>query len=851
MKMYLKRHIAMTMVAVLVISLLWNLNIVSAAAATTTPTFTKTKVELVGTGETISLAIKNKVAKSTYKWTSSNKKVATVTSKGVVTSKGKGTATIKCVITYPSKKTKTLSCKVTVVIPATEVKITNAILVNGAHVMNIGSSMDFDTSMVPTNTSDKIYWSISGGDTSCIRIDDAEQGKITALKVGKVTLKATAAKASTKEAAAKSIINESVIIEVVAPTATVKSAEIIASNEIKVEFDSPVNQSTVIGLNNKLSSNIEVTMSKDTKGVVAADPGELTAKLSTDGKILTITSKNAFSGYYGINFTSGILTTAGVALEPYYKKVTYSDTTPPSFAGSSLDDTGMVVSINFSEAMDFSNLKVSDAKLISTTGIAASATTIATLNNVQNYIVSADKKSLVINLSKIPNIDHGKMYSVIISGVKDLAGNLPANIYIPVYFQTDITPKPQARVVSVVRSGYNTITATFDRAIQTPGSGQIEGSSTMPGVVNVDNNKQVVYTFGNNETFYTGLKKVYLGYWSGYNVMATDTSASRLQEFYVDFTADKTSPIMVDYKYDAEKSILTLTYNEEVNLTTSTGIFSSIYTSINEDVIPNTNINYTKISHIEGKNIIKLQLVGLSLIGTYNFNVEQGFVTDNFRNVSMVKALTISTTGSSSGELPGPIEIKQSANNLNEINITFLHKLDKASAMNASNYKIAGLNVLSADLKENISTGATVVLTVSNIDYQVERPMTITGVKGFNNSYAPITLYSTTVTLKETTRPELQGAPVFDATSRSSIRLNFSEAVQGTMTVRVTQAYGSANIEIGNTVTVSGSTAIINLSSIPTANNWIKIDILTSTITDLNGNPIVPMTSSMMVLPVY
>lgn len=852
MKMYLKRQLAMTLAAVLFVSLFWNLNIAKASAATATPTFAKTKVELVGIGETYQMEIKNKVAKSTYKWTSTNTKIATVTSKGLITSKDKGSATVKCVITYPSKKTKTLSCKVTVVIPSTEISISNATLVNGAHVMSLGSSMDFDTRVLPTNSSDKVYWSIGGGDPACIRIDDAEQGKVTAIKTGKVILKATTAKTSTKEAAAKSIINDAVIIEVVGATATVKSADIVASNEIKVVFDSPVNPNTVIGLNNKLSNNIELTMSKDIKGVLAADPGELIAKLSTDQRTLTITSKNALVGYYGINFSSSILTADGVALEPYYKKMSYSDTTPPEFSGSTLDDTGMVVSINFTEAMDFTNLKISDAKLVSTNGATASPTTIATLNNVLNYTVSTDKKSLVINLSKIPTIDHGKLFSVVISGVKDLAGNLPANVYIPVYFQTDNTPKPQARVISVIRSSYNTLTAIFDRAIQTAGYAQIEGSATIPGVIDINNNKKVVYTFGDREAAYTGMKKVYLSNWNSYNVISSDMTASKQNEFYVNFTSDKTSPVLVASSYDPDKAILTLTYNEEVIMAVSTGIFSSIYTSPSEDVKPNTNITYTKLTHNEGNHIIKLQLTGLSLIGRYSFTIEQGFVTDNFRNPSIIRAMDISTTSGTNAELPGPVSITQTANNLSEVNLRFLYKLDTASAINVSNYKIAGVNILSATLKENATTGATVVLTVSDIDYEIERPMTIIGVKGYNNSYSEITSYSTTITLKENKKPVYLDPPVFETSSKNIIRLNFSEAIQGTMAVKVYQMIGSSSLELSNSVTVNGNSAFISLTGgAPTPNYWIRIDVVSSTITDLNGNPAAPMSSSLMVLPNY
>ncbi len=562
------KRIAVLLAFVLTIPLLFNQNTAVAAAATATPSLVQTKVEIIGTGETYQLEIKDKVAKSTYKWTSSSTKIAKVNSSGLVTSVNKGTATIKCVVTYPSKKTKTLSCKVTVTIPAESIEITNDVLVNGAHVLSLGSSMKFNTTLLPKNSSDKVYWSVEGGDAACIRIDNVNDGSVTALKAGKVILRASAAKSASAQAAELSIINDAVIVEVVGPTATVKSVEMISSKEIRVLFDSAVNANTIIGSNGTLTNNIEITLSKDTKGVLAADPGRLTASLSADGKTLTINTQNSLNGYYGINFTSDILTTTGVALESYYKKLSFQDTTPPTYAGYTLDDSGLVATINFSEPLDFSNLKISGATQVSSSTTNATATTLSVLNNVMNYKISEDKKSLVIDLTKISAADYGKYFSIVISGVTDLAGNAPANAFIQAYLQTDTSPKPQAKFVGIQRTSYNIITVTFDRAISFGGYLQVEGGSTITGVPDATNTRRVNYTISDAEAAaYTGVKKVSVGFWKSYNVIATDTSADKMTSYNLDFTIEKTSPILLTYDYDATSAILTLTYSEPVLLT--------------------------------------------------------------------------------------------------------------------------------------------------------------------------------------------------------------------------------------------------------------------------------------------
>ncbi|MDD3172261.1 MAG: hypothetical protein PHF63_01105 [Herbinix sp.] len=840
MKICLKKKLTLFLVVALLVPVFWNQNVTVASAAT--PALTQTKVEISGIGETYDLNIKNKVKGSTYKWTTSNKTVATVTKSGLITSVKKGTATIRCNVTYPSKKTKTLSCKVTVIIPATEISISNAPLVNGAYQLALNSSVDFETVLAPENSTDANYWYIDSGDTDCIRIDDASKGTITGIKAGKVVLRVKAVKTSTKEAAALSDIDAAVIIEVVAPTAGVKSADIVSSNQISVVFDSPVQQSTVINTNNTLSSNITVSMCKNTKNVLADDPGTLTASLSTDMKTLTITSANAFDGIYGINFTNSIMSTSGIALAEYYKQMTYTDTIAPYISAVTMDDTGLIATINFSEALDFSTFKVSGATLV-TTGVTADATTISKLNNANNYVISTDKKSVTINLSNIVVSDYGKIFTVVISGIKDLSGNSPSSAYLMATLRTDTSPRPQAKYLYMTRTSYNTITATFDRAIKTGGWIQISGGTTINGVVDVANNKKVNYTISDAEAQYTGVKQVSICNWNSYNVISTDTSASSMYTYSLDFTTEKVNPYCT-YAFDASTGILTLTYNESVNITTVGGTFSSIFTSTSDDIRPGTNITYTNVSHTDGNNIIKLKLSNMSLIGNYTFTLEAGFVKDYFKNFSLSYTITIGNSSGTSAELPAPYMITQSTTDLNEIDLYFANKLDTVSAQTASNYTITGVTILKAELVSNSSDGAIVKLTVADnsIEVTVGRPITVTGVKGYNNSYTAITSYQTTIELKENKKPYYIST-TFDTTTKNGIKLLFSEQVTGSLVVKVTQTIYGITTDCTNVVTINSNYAYISLVPVPTNGAYLKVEIISNGIKDLSGNAVVPMST--------
>jgi len=853
MRMKLKKKLIMLLAFLLCIPAFWNGNTNIAQAAT--PKFAKSKIDLVGVGEIYQVVINNKVAKSTYKWTTSDKAVIKVSSKGVVTTVGGGTATIRCKITYPSKTTKSLACKVTVTIPADGVRISNAQDKNGAHTMTVGDTYQFESEISPVNTTDKVFWSIGTGDKECIRIDNAEEGKVTAIKAGKVILKATAAKDATEAVANGNINikNAAIIIEVLAPKAEVKSADITGPTEIKVVFYSVVDKSTIIDSSNRLTSNIKLTLGKDAKNVLASDPGTLTPSLSTDAKTLTITSANMFTGTYIIEFTNGIKTSTGIAMEEWYKTMTYIDTVPPYIVSTSVDDTGMINTILFNEPIDTTSLKATSAEIYNG-AVTGTATTVtySTLNNASNYILSTDKKSLSVNMSKISAADYGRMFTVTLAGIKDLSGLAPSNYTLSTVVRTDSSKKEQAVPIYVTRTAYKTLTATFSRALQTPGSLYINGAGSYPGVLDGTDGKKVNYTISDTDALLTGTKTVTITGYNSYNVLESDTSAYNGRALSVDFTVDKNGPMLIDTEYDMNAAILTLTFSEEVNLASSTGIFSTILDTISGERTPGTNITYTQVASTD-KKIIKLKISNMTRIGNYTFTIDQYFATDSFRNPMTSRTITISNATSTSTELPGPFAISQTSTNLSEINLEFINMLDIASAQNVNNYTIPGANVLTAYVSKNTTNnGATVVLTIADgsIDVTAERPVNVKGVMGYNGSYSAITNFSKTVELKENRKPTCIGKE-FDRTLKNNIKLTFNEQIKGTITFRVTQQTSSVPYEIFNTVSISGNIATINLASMPTNGSYLRVEVLTNAITDSAGNALTSLESTFAVVASY
>ncbi len=848
MSIRFSKKLAMLLAVVLCVPILWN-HSTQVASAATTPTFAKSRIDLVGVGQIYQVEIKDKVTGSTYKWSSSDTKIVKVSSKGVLTTVKGGSVTIKCVITYPTKKTKTLSCKVYVTVPSTEIKISNATEVKGANIMTLGTTFDFESVLTPAVTTDKVYWSVGHGDKECIRIDDAENGVVTATKLGKVTLVASAVQTVTAADAKKSIVNDAIIIEVVGPTATVRSADIVSSDEIKVVFDSPVDKSTIIDSSNKLTSNITLSL---VSGSASADPGTLTPSLSADMTTLTITSKNLLSGVYGINFTEGIKTTGGVAMEPYYKQLSYVDKTPPQTTMITLDDTGYITKIQFSEPIDITNLKASNAQPTSG-GSQAESATLSILNNKLNYILSGDKKTLSINLSTIASTDYNKTFSVVLSGIKDLAGNAPANVYFTVIVRTDTTPKPQAVPYSLVRTSYNVVTATFSRGIKTPGMLSLNGGAYVTGVVDIYDNKKVNYTISEADTTLTGNVKAFVAYWDSYNVVTTDTTADYGRTMNVNFTSDTVKPVLISYEFDADNSYLTLTFSEAVKPEFETGVIMASIKTLTDEIQPGNNINYTTEAVPDNDKVVKLKLNNMSILGTYTFTLEEGFVIDAFRNRSASRQFAISNGTSTSTELPGPYAIVQSSTKLNQINVEFANRIDVASAQNISNYSIAGVTVIAAQVEKNTNeNGATVVLTIADnsVEVTVERPVTIKGIMGYNGSFSAITTFSGSVTLQENKKPYLVST-TFDRITMDTILMNFSEQIQGSISVKVTEL--TTGIEIGSNATVSGSTVSIKLNYVPSKGSYLRVQIdpLSTNITDTSGNSVAAMNSVYGVVASY
>ncbi|QHQ61161.1 hypothetical protein Ana3638_10580 [Anaerocolumna sedimenticola] len=671
--------------------------------------------------------------------------------------------------------------------------------------------------------------------TNCATVD--KKGIVTALKPGIINLTATAS--LTKAGASSSLVKDTVKIQILEKSAGVKSAVLSDTTTLTITFNSAIDESTVLDGDELNDDNVSLKAMTDKDGEMADKLGDLTGKLSSDGKTLTITSENAFNGIYGLHLSDSIKTAGGTALTEYYKELELHDTKAPYFKDYDVDDTGLIVTLTFSEAMDFSKMAVSKVSLVKSSQTAETAT-LSLLKTKTNYVKSEDNKSLTIDLTGIDEDDQNKTFAVVFSGLKDKAGNYPKSSIITAYVATDTTEKSQAKLKTLTRTGYYTLTATFSRSIKTPGEIVLSNGKTIEGEVDKDDRTIVNFTLDSTSARLTGSQKVSIGYWDSYNVKDSDDSADDYTKKTVNFSVDTDGPELKTYKLTKEedtkeddeiKYILTLTYDKTVILTDDSGDFTSRLDTVDDDIYPQKKLSYT--ATVKDKVVtLELDEDQFNENGTYTITIPVGFVKDKFNNESEKKQITIKRSGSDGTELPAPESIEQSSDDPNVILVNFENKVDKATAEDEDNYSILGVKISKAELVENTSNGATVELTLKEgaIEVSATYAVTIKGIKGYNDSYTAMEEYETTVLLNENEGPSITKV-AFEYPD--TIVITFNEDIKGTASFSVTQGGN----EFAEDFEIDDDTVTITLSDDPEMGKSLKITPTSANnITDEDGN---------------
>lgn len=797
-------------------------------AATKKPTFSKTKITFNGLEKTYTLKVKNPPKNVKLTWSSTNKKVATVNSLGIVTPVNKGNTNIICKITYADKTSLDLLCKVTVKIPATDVKISNAKEVDNAHHMLVGETYDFNRKLTPKNSTFKSYWKITNGN-DLATVDGS--GVVTALKKGTCILEVRSGESKTKAMASDNTVTDSIILSIEEPVATVVKSEKVDSHTVAFEFSDAMHATSFITATGELNTkNVRVERkTTSSKNEMAADPGKLTANLSSDGKRLTITAKNEWEGLYGFFIDSSIVTVSGLQFKGYNDELDLEDKLKPAVIGYRVDDTGMIGLVTLNKPVDITELHVDvDASIQKIEDY-----TLSVLTNKANYTLSEDKKTIRVNMASISPNDYNKSFLIYLSGIKDLKGNTTVDYRNEIKLYTDTSTKPNALLKKVVRTSYNTVSAYFDRAITYPG---VMYLNNLPctGTINAKDNTIVDYLLHYDLQQYLGVCNGYVYGWLSYNA----TTPGENTNISVNMGVGANPPEIIDTQLVTTQNngqiinSIILTYDKEITLLNENSGFNASYCDAQSNIYP-TYIPYAGKSEGNKVTIILDQQTNL-LNGVYTIKIPANFVVDAYQVYSKERTIAITPTSVSVNKLSAPKDIVQSKMKPSEFVIYFNQKLDVSTAQDTNNYFFDGVHPASVYVQTNLEGGSSVVVTLNagTLKFNGKSQIRIQNIKGYGGAYSSMDTYTTIMEVKENQPPRLDSAVLVGST----IELTFDELLIGTPVFNVYSYNTQLATNSSMSATIDGKKIIINLAQGVTSTNLYVKAGNGCEIKDINGN---------------
>ncbi len=812
-------------------------------------------------------------SKATYSWSSSSPSVATVNARGNVTGVSYGSAVINCKVTRSDKTTVTLSCLVTIRtrVASESVFIDNAnYQVPNAHVMVVGDVYNFDASISPSNSTDKVFWEVADSSYAIVTSD----GQVAALRPGITRLIAYAGQTeSAARAESNKVVDEIYIyikgssseaIPTPFPTPTtppfifgstptpfptptpyptyptnpsvtsgptsgraqVDSVSLVSADTLQIVFGKPVLSSYVIGSNGGLTSYISIAGTS-----TSAAYGTLTASLSQDQKTLTVKASGKFDGSYVVMVTAGIRTTDGSTVERYVQTMKLKDTTGPSYLGTELDVKGYYNTIRFNEEIDITDLA------IVAVATSCDGQTNAYLLDPNNYVLGDDKTSLGIDLSGIASEDENKELMIGINGITDTFGNRTSPSILTVTLKTDTKLRAPGQVVSVERAGIYEVHVRFDSPLFDAGY-LIIGKNRLPGIVSQEDECVGIFYLEGDTVNLTGNQVVGVtGWYSYYAYGAVSNTVSRV----VDFSVPTTVPYLTGTKLTTTEgegtSTLELVYDRPVVLNEQAGLFNASLRASNGDITP-LAISY--VGTVSGNKVTLTVYSGqMNRDGIYTITLPNGFVKDLFEKASSGTTFSLTMEHEDSGKLEKPRSIEQDKTNASILYVKFSSRVDEASAVSVSNYVLGNyVNPVRAELTEQGANGATVKLTFSegSIPYDAEYPLKISGVRGYGDAVA-MDVYETEIALIENIAP-VYASSYFD--SDSEIVLTFFESSSLSGVPDFTVYYNGKNIAwfsyiSNNTVRIYLSESVLRGKVTVTATSACQITDSYGNVATLNG----------------
>lgn len=537
-------------------------------------------------------------------------------------------------------------------------------------------------------------------------------------------------------------------------------------------------------------------------------PTDADASLSEDGKTLTITLDNALtSGTWGsiaegdtFNFEIGKLKAAnGKEIEAQSVAVKYSDKVAPNLVSATAKaaTTTRTVTLKFSEPVDFA-----------TTGVFKVNGQVATPS------AGSDVREVVLTTSQ--SLTAGQKYTVEVTNLKDLAGNLITPNPVSLDF-TVVQDNTADGIESVTVQGDNQVKVVFKESMDAStvtAAGNIKlvdangNAITNVSVAQGTNSKEYTITVGTGTNLYANADT------NTVNIVFTNAikdatgNAITPETRTVTFTKDKVAPkvskvqmIAPGDTYDGATytyGALLLTFDEKVlrpadggtagNFTRSKiRVIDQDGTDITNNLFSATTITGTVLdSKDNAKLVIPFTAAPGSTVKTATVRLVASAVTDASLGANGNAAATVTgvdfTTSVADTTKPVVSGVAGAAGNTITFTVTEAN-LDKATVLDVNNYRLDGTPLPEGSYVTISTAGSTHTVTVhlpagSISKTRTNYAFTISGIKDKAGNTADVVAVNN-VSLTDDVKPVLTAGKL---NADGTITLTYSEAVTGVVT---------------------------------------------------------------------
>jgi len=644
----------------------------------------------------------------------------------------------------------------------------------------------------------------------------------------------------------------------------VESVSAINANEIKLVFSKELNETSAETETNYQINGAPLVAGQDT--VTLEDGGKsVVIRLGATGAVAggSLTNNTAYTILIEDSLEDAEGNDLGVDVS---KPLFFSDSTKPTVSQVTTLENGNL-------RIKFSERHALNPGAVFINGQSVNLATAVSSDDTYNGYLTIPKAAI----DAATTIEAGKSYSIVVSGIDDLAGNT-MDLYSGTFTYGANADAPT--VTGVTAKGETVLEVTMSEPVQaaafTATQVKVFKGLTDLGIANGDitnpsddgktwrialpTTNDVLFDSSKNETSVALTVKI-----NGYKDLAGNVGVA--VERNITVSKDTSKPTIVKAQYTHTPSApadntLTLTLSE-AGAAANAAALQGATVGANFYITDTNGVRYDvaapaitdDLAGGTDKTIkIDLDTVGITTNGNYTLHVAAGAFTDqalNGGNANAAQSVTFEFTGAANADKTKPtVAVTTGANN-GQITATYNEAVKggnvAGSATDVANYKLNGASLPAGTTitLDATRTVATITLPAGYVSTTATHVLTVSNVQDLAGNV--INTNSQTVTVNENKSPELTAARVvngelvltFSENVDTAVSLDFSDFEVKINGVDVNEAAGSLAASL-----VAANQFNISVTDASLATGTITVKVLNSAdATDATGNAIVKNTT--------